>query len=381
MFWNLGNMNRGQEMFKINLFYWYKRWRNILDMKCLKIDHAVIRGGEKKSYPISIIRLVSLLLIISCHMLQFYHVELAWWLNVGVQVFLCISGFLYGNRQTPKPIDFYRHRFVKILIPYYIVFCTAGLLQFLFFPDKFSFLHFGAGLFCRATITGGGHLWFVKIILLCYVLTPLLGIYRDRFIVDKKSLFYYLVSGIAVVSIILSLFAQSLNPAWVSCYIIGYCIGENEKEKYVNTKLLLFIFFFLATIGNSIQIYIDYVKNMSFAGYKGIIYTYFQDYNHVMLGVFLFLLMKLLFEKINFNKIDKQVLDICDEYSYEIYLVHQFLILGPFTIMAITDVPLFNVVIVLIGVILLALALNKSVKMLYFFHSRYKKGINANGCK
>ena len=47
---------------------------------------------------ISLIRFISTIMIVSCHFLQYFNLELAWWLNVGVQIFFIMSGFLYGNK-------------------------------------------------------------------------------------------------------------------------------------------------------------------------------------------------------------------------------------------------------------------------------------------
>ena len=125
---------------------------------------------DNKNYSISGIRLLSLLMIITCHIFQYLKIELAWWFNVGVQVFLCISGFLYGQKKITDTVTFYKHRFKKILIPYYVVFIIAGTLQFFFARSDLDLKCFLGGLFCKTTINGGGHLWFVGTILLCYVL-------------------------------------------------------------------------------------------------------------------------------------------------------------------------------------------------------------------
>ena len=53
----------------------------------------------KKDAAISLIRLLSLLAIIICHILQGLNLEAAFWLNIGVQVFLFMSGYLYGQKK------------------------------------------------------------------------------------------------------------------------------------------------------------------------------------------------------------------------------------------------------------------------------------------
>ena len=73
-----------------------------------------------------------MLSIILCHILQYFDNELAWWFNVGVQVFLFMSGFLYGKRATPSDdLKFIKKQFRKILIDYYVVVLPLLLATFL----------------------------------------------------------------------------------------------------------------------------------------------------------------------------------------------------------------------------------------------------------
>ena len=51
---------------------------------------------------ISIIRILATIGIVLCHILQEYGNPLANWLNVNVQIFLFMSGFLYGNKTINK---------------------------------------------------------------------------------------------------------------------------------------------------------------------------------------------------------------------------------------------------------------------------------------
>ena len=47
-----------------------------------------------RNYNISVIRGIAVCMIVSCHIFQGLHIELAYWMNVGVQIFLCMSGYL-----------------------------------------------------------------------------------------------------------------------------------------------------------------------------------------------------------------------------------------------------------------------------------------------
>lgn len=271
-----------------------------------------------------------------------------------MQIFLCISGFLYGQKEIGNVVSFYHNRIKKILVPYYIVFIPYGILQFLFARNVFSLRLFLRGLIAgNAVLKGGGHLWFVPLILLCYVGTPLLEAYRNKYVNCRISYLKFVFSAIFIASLFFYFFCSFFNPAWVSCYIMGYALGINEKRNFVNKKHVLALTGCLAVICNSIQIYCSYIAQIRFP-----LYSTFCDYSHALLGAFLFLLMKILFDKVSLGKI-KIILDTTDKYSYESYLVHQFVILGPFSLLAIIHPVTLSIVIILVVIYILAVGLKK----------------------
>ena len=69
-------------------------------------------GGD--DLGISFCRYIAMNFIVACHVLQYYDNELAWWFNCGVQIFICISGFLYGQRRIDNGYSFIKRRFIKI---------------------------------------------------------------------------------------------------------------------------------------------------------------------------------------------------------------------------------------------------------------------------
>ena len=52
--------------------------------------------GQSESGAISIMRILVMFSIIVCHLLQAYNNRYCWSFNIGVWVFLAISGYLYG---------------------------------------------------------------------------------------------------------------------------------------------------------------------------------------------------------------------------------------------------------------------------------------------
>lgn len=289
--------------------------------------------------------------------MQYYDFELAWWFNVGVQIFLCISGFLYGQKNIDNVIDFYNKRLRKILIPYYLVFISFGIIEYIFARDAFSIRNFVMGLIFCSRIKGTEHLWFIPTILMCYLITPFLQEYRNKCVERKRIIVIFAVLVVIIIPVIIQGFTTSSHPAWVCCYVIGYALSMNEKGKYISENVLMVITGIIAIAGNTLQIYCDYIASIDFTGF-GII----KNYNHVMLGVFIFLLLKVIFEKVDLTKVQK-LLKLSDEYSFEVYLVHHLLILGPFSLLALTGYSLVNILIMLLGVCVLAFVLKKANKV------------------
>lgn len=111
---------------------------------------------------------------------QYFNDELAWWINVGVQIFFVISVFLDGSKDMDDPVDFIKKQFQKILIPYYTFLIPVSVIYILFARDSFSVISWVKAIFCVGTIDGIEHLWFVGYILVCYLITPYLYWLREK---------------------------------------------------------------------------------------------------------------------------------------------------------------------------------------------------------
>lgn len=73
-----------------------------------------------KDYSVSLIRLVAMYLIVTCHVFQYFDHELAYWFNTGVQLFLFISGWLYATKIIDKPASFLKRTLTRLLSDYCI---------------------------------------------------------------------------------------------------------------------------------------------------------------------------------------------------------------------------------------------------------------------
>ena len=84
--------------------------------------------STSQSNAISIIRVMAMILIVSCHITQGYDQQIAFILNVGVQIFFLLSGFLYGKIAITSIASFVKKRFVKVYIPFIVVvLCSVAI--------------------------------------------------------------------------------------------------------------------------------------------------------------------------------------------------------------------------------------------------------------
>lgn len=278
----------------------------------------------QKIIGISILRLISCIFIITCHIFQFYNFELAWWFNVGVEIFLLISGFLYSKKKI-KTFSFLFKNLLKILLDYSIFL----FLFFLFLYPKQSIYNYFLSYIGYNKIDGLGHLWYIPIIIICYLITP---------IIYKIKKYGVINLGILIVLLeILFIILRFNSGIYIICYIIGYFLGEIEKylfnREYI-VKLLILTFFI-----NILKIYYFYLEvNRT---------NIFYRLGHILLGITIFIIILNIFKNKKISKNLEKILNISDKYSYNIYLSHHIYILGPYSLLRSNNV--------LIGIILVGL--------------------------
>lgn len=274
--------------------------------------------------------------------MQYCECELAWWFNVGVQIFLCLSGYLYGRKEIDDELLFYKKQFIKILVPYYIVVTLAILAQLLFAKNEISFTHIAKASLCYGTLSGGEHLWFIPTILFCYILTPLFNKINNR-LIEKKHPFMYCVLAFAMLSIVIKLFVPYFNPAWIACFYLGHIWGKNEMKQRISHKLCKRVIYFGTVSLVSIQITISYILKLEMAETVGALFNIVCDYGHVFLGVSIMLILLDTFRGRMIPYFIMKTIAFLDSISYEGYLVHQFFILGAFSLLTIIGQPILAI--------------------------------------
>ena len=297
----------------------------MLMMQAQSIENTCERIAKhfvmKRNYSISALRLFALALIVSCHVCQFYESAWAWYLNVGVDLFLLVSGYLYGVRDIEHFPTFMWRRILKIGVPFcVIVIAFYGALWVR--GEPFTSLAIARSLFGVSFPKGLGHLWFVPCILICYLLLPYFQILKAHILALPSVKMWSWVIVLASVTVFIGVRSRwrIWNPEWLLCFFAGY-FWPNVKSKLTPSACRAIVWV-LMTMGG-IALVLRLVMGWASA----------EDVRHVPYLKFL-LAFGIFLPFIEYKFVaDNAVLDLSDRYSYEIYLTHQIFLLGPFSLL------------------------------------------------
>ncbi len=309
---------------------------------------------DRRNYSISAIRFISMLMIIACHILQGLQIKWAFWVNVGVQLFFFVSGFLYGKKRIVDAKKFYVKRIKRVLFPYIIVLAISLLLEFFVLKNHYPitkivgcFMGFGAFV---GNISILSHTWFVSYILLCYLLVPIL---QNIFNSDKfKNNFFFLILVTFLIQIFQKSGVISVEASWLNNFVFGYFYGKccNEKRQETIFNTFMFVMFFIIIpfaiiYQEQLQVNLPSILNSNAST--------IINYGHVLLGSVLFIVLYKIMNIFNIKK--NLILDFSDKYSYYIYLVHQIFILNSFSVLFLTKSLFINILLILLFSILSAM--------------------------
>jgi len=306
--------------------------------------------AKSQSDSISTIRCIATLMIVSCHILQGYNNPSAYWVNVGVQIFLFMSGFLYGGKSINNFYTWFKVRLVKILIPSYIL-ITIYLLYYQFvehntvsYKEILMYLFSAQGIL--GVVPGLNHLWFLTAIILCYMFVPILQWLRTK--LNKYPLYLWILTVLTMFVIIQLCFLrlQISFGAWISTFAFGYLLSS--RYKFSIPKKALEVLTVLTLIIMPITIYLQYFYFASDI-IESIINSLVIPWTHCLLGSWIFsILYNVFIHLMPFNKHLMRVIKCVDLYSFEIYLTHHIFIISPLSLLFFTPNYIFNIFTIII---------------------------------
>lgn len=285
----------------------------------------------KRDLSYDYIRIIATIAIILCHFFQVRGCYAAFsWLNIGVQVFFVLSAKLLCQKDvTTKEeiVTFYKRRISRICLPVWIY--LLCLIPLLFVvgrgPTPSAIVLYAVGMagFAPTGVLGLGHFWYITVLLICYLLVPVL-IYIDRIAREKSPLIVLLIKGMTAVAAVL-LFIMT---PWVhfgvniALFIISYFYFRSTLDRPRWNRTLTLRLLPLAIAAVVVRLYLD-----SFTAIDSRIYEFVSTSSKAVLGLFLFSLLHLLFSRFGSTHFSRGITMLSNT-SYEVYIVHQFILLA-----------------------------------------------------
>ena len=298
---------------------------------------------QNKSISISIsnLRVLALIMIVSCHIMQAHNNKWAWVLNSGVQVFLFVSGYLFGHSNINSIKVWYYKRLKRIYIPLFIWCLVYVFLLFVVKDESVETKRVITTFLCLQQYFGGisglEHLWFVTAILTCYLITPVF----DKLKAHANIVFVFIIVLSYFELFVLEYYISLFFPIFV--YSFAYF--------YVNIKRVLQVssLFVLLTVSVFVIAMFNWDAYMATG-------SLLYNVSHVCWALTISLIVIELGVLLRVKK-KPSIIGHIEKYSYDIYLVHHPLIIGPISILFFTTVMLFDIFIVLFATYVLSYAL------------------------
>lgn len=237
---------------------------------------------------------------------------------------------------------FTKKRFVKVYLPYYILLAIVVAVYAVFHLYRFNVkqlvLYVLNLQWFSTQIDGLNHLWFLTVLMIAYLLTP----WVKEFHTKRPMLF---VSVFLICCVVEFLLVKKFYGffAWLALYFAGMLLGAHYSKKLAN-MVLLASFGMLVVLTAMFEP--DWLTQQE--------YKYHAIWLHWVLGTFLFLLFYRVLSSMIREQKKGSLVKHLDGISYEVYLIHHPLILGPLTMMSLTKYVWLNILLLLFTVYVLA---------------------------
>lgn len=296
---------------------------------------------KKHLHYLDYLRVLSVTLIFFCHVSANSSIIIGQYiglvLNVGVEIFFLLSGFCLGLQGEIQDIKkWIKKRILRIYIPYEL-FLVALFFCYIIQNTPIIWRNWileATGLF--SVVHGSTHTWFITVILVCYCITPIcdkLLLVKGK-VSDKFIIFVLICLSILFCFIPVS-FVSNKAPH-VLYYVIAYICGRrwSAYEKNVNIKKS-YLWCALVIIGMAVR----FVSRFFVDG--TVLYNVVVLLTQYLVAVAISALCYIFFQNKTMPLLLKKYCDI----SYEIYLVHYPLIVGPLYLLSVTNYFVINLII------------------------------------
>ena len=286
---------------------------------------------------VSLVRLIGMVCILLCHLFSWFGVAaLAQLFNVGVPVFLLISGFLYGGK-TIRPRSFFAYRYLRITLPVGVFVLLLSVYLFFFARESANFgmiplymlnlegCSFVCGYIPYAELcTGTGHLWFLTVLMLCYICLPFVQKAGKHVRFSRAQRIALLVISCAVVAL--------LSLVWIylsyfQIFFIGYACKKHAWQIRVRSWL-----FWTGLMAAAVAVRLFFVlRGMDDSAWYLSVVSLQQN----MLAFWIFSTVRLIYRyraDLLDTVMQSKAFRHADELSFYVYIVHYMFLVGPFDV-------------------------------------------------
>lgn len=287
----------------------------------------------KRNLSIQLIRIIGMFMIILDHLLSGIDIPMKSLIiqisNSGVFIFLFLSGFLYGNKHIDSWKQWFAKRVIRICVPMWMFmivdFIVEGILWHIF-DIKYVFIYALNLQGILGTNYTGAALWFLTLLMLCYLLTPLLQWIKQKNI--GRNVGIAVLVGAVLIQIILAYttdmgMVAGHTLSWcmlaIGMYVAGYFVGNRILSDNISSQRIVAMTV-LAVITSSVVL----LFNRMFDGQ--IIYDRIVIfYGMIVLDLWICTVVYKLGQYIKGKNVIR-VINHLDVVSYEIYIVHGLVI-------------------------------------------------------
>lgn len=282
-----------------------------------------------KNMTLSAARIIATIFILICHIIKFYtfipgHNQLGQFFNVGVPMFIIISGYLYGVKYGDKEKEinikqYIKDRFFRVVFPSQIwalciLIVTCGAYLFNTFTVLLNIQGIGWIITNNNFLDGGpylSHSWFVTVIILCYGMVPFLQKYCEKI----KCWYFVILYAIGVL-----LQYVHINIFYFLLFVVAFYFSKKKYEMNQTRMILVSVIFVVAIIFRVLAQQL--IDNSILYNDVIVILTH-----HVLAATIIIFISRI----VNYNSFFKSLV-MCnmsrfiENHSYSIYLVHFSLI-------------------------------------------------------
>lgn len=289
----------------------------------------------KRDIGISYARVIAMIFILTDHIVMTIDIPFKAYIiqitNTGVLSFLFISSFLYGRKEIGNFKEWFIKRVKKIIIPLYVFMIFLAIMKIIFLDgiNLIEFFKYFINMQGILGVTDGAvHLWFLTVLMLCYLITPLLSKIKRKLINIRKLSIILIISFCIFVQVFCAYFINisfalghpfSTYLIYLFVYIIGYYYSYFVEDKEINNKKIV-IFTSIMDISMITRVVCNKLMDGS-VFYDRIM----AMYTNALFAIWIVIFIKKYYKNISFYYL-KKIVNNLDVLSFEIYILHPLLI-------------------------------------------------------